>query len=80
MKGNTEGGILMKRSYKDLLKKQINSILKETDNPAIIQDVTDTEFGVIPGEVDKQMFRKRNQDDKITRNSTDGKTWNRVEE
>ena len=70
----------MKKSYKNLLKKQINSILKETDNPAIIQDVTDTEFGVIPGELDKQAFRKRNKDDKITRNSTDGKTWNRVEE
>ncbi|MCD8501222.1 MAG: hypothetical protein LRY71_05490 [Bacillaceae bacterium] len=57
----------MKRNYKDLFKKQLNSILRETENPAIIQDVTDTEFGVIPGAFDA--------DEMITKNSTDGKTW-----
>ncbi|OIJ18392.1 hypothetical protein BKP45_12515 [Anaerobacillus alkalidiazotrophicus] len=69
----------MKKNYKNLLKKQLRSIMKETDNPAIIQDVTDTEFGVIPGDFEKQVFRQRNKDNNVTRNSTDGKTWNDIE-
>lgn len=70
---------MKKKNYKELLTKQLKSILRETDNPAIIQDVTDTEFGVIPGSFKEQNFRYRNNDDNITRNSTDGKTWNDIE-
>lgn len=63
------------------LSDQIESILNETDNPAIINDVVDTEIGVLPNS-----FNARDEDtlnnfeETIVKNSIDGKTWNSIKE
>ncbi|MCP8617283.1 hypothetical protein [Salirhabdus salicampi] len=68
-----------KMREKRRMKKQINSILKETDNPAIIQDVVDTEFGVIPGTFDI-INDVHNRPNNLAQDATDGKTYNVVDE
>lgn len=42
---------MLRRFQKHDINKQIHALLEETDNPAIIQDVIDTEFGVIPEDI-----------------------------
>lgn len=37
---------------KNNLRKQLKSIRRETNNPAIIADVIDTEFGIIPDNIE----------------------------
>jgi hypothetical protein len=70
------------KSVKKRVRKQINSILRETNNPAILQDVIDTEFGVIPGTVDDLNERQETNGfvESIVKNTVDGKTFNKVDD
>lgn len=67
---------------KNNIHKQMQAILDETDNPAIIQDVTDTEFGVIPSDLSDFKNPKHLSaiQRSIVRNSLDGKTWNQLDD
>lgn len=71
---------LKRRKTEKNIRNQVQSILRETGNPAIISDVVDTEFGVIPGTFEDDKKRRKNGvEESIVRNSVDGKTWNTVE-
>lgn len=69
-------------------EKQLAAIRSETDNPAIINDVMNTEFGVIPDSVElgaelsgyKQGYEQKIEDvsEAVVRHTVDGKTWNQV--
>ncbi|WP_100405204.1 hypothetical protein [Bacillus solitudinis] len=60
----------MGRRKKNIAKKQIESIMKETTNPAIIEDVTnsDVEFG-------NEKLKSGPLRETLIKKSVDGKTW-----
>lgn len=68
---------MARRSSRSKVEQQMRAILKETDNPAILNDVTDTEFGVMPGFSPDTLTAAENYS---VRNSTDGKTWNSADD
>ncbi|WP_456272719.1 hypothetical protein [Bacillus sp. AK031] len=68
---------MVKRNSRNRVEKQLKAILKETDNPAILTDVTDTEFGVMPGFSPETLTAAEKYS---VKNSTDGKTWNSADD
>lgn len=66
-----------KRSSRSKVEQQMKSILRETDNPAILNDVADTEFGVMPGFSPETLTPAERYS---VKNSTDGKTWNSADD
>lgn len=69
--------MMAKRNNRNRVEQQLKSILKETDNPAILNDVADTEFGVMPDFSAKTLTTAERYS---VRNSTDGKTWNSADD
>ncbi|EDL64494.1 hypothetical protein [Bacillus sp. SG-1] len=64
---------MVKRKSRNIAKEQLQSVLRETDNPAILNDVIDTELGAMPGVTAEELTTAERYS---VRNSTDGKTWN----
>ncbi|WP_088104556.1 hypothetical protein [Halalkalibacter urbisdiaboli] len=58
---------------------QMESILAETDNPAILNDVTNTDLDVT-SETRKGNPTLSIVESYVVRNSVDGKTWNQIDE
>lgn len=64
---------------KNNVQKQLRSIQKETDNPAIIQDVLNMDLGALPGNVGEVHANTlSNVEEYVVKNSVDGKTWNEI--
>ncbi|WP_066173987.1 hypothetical protein [Bacillus marinisedimentorum] len=71
---------MMARKRKQALYQQeIQSVRKETDNPAIIQDVIDSGFGALPESIENGTGQSSAVEGYTVRNSVDGKTWNSIE-
>jgi hypothetical protein len=68
---------MVKRRHENRAKEQLKSVLRETDNPAILNDVFDTELGAIPGVTAEELTTAEKYS---VRNSTDGKTWNSADD
>lgn len=61
------------------LQEQISNIKAETDNPAIINDVVNTDLEAYPGHVEEALVDTDTLDDfeeDIVKNFVEGKTWN----
>ncbi|RIW32699.1 hypothetical protein D3H55_12515 [Bacillus salacetis] len=64
---------MVKHKSNNRMKEQLKSVINETDNPAIINDVIDTELGAMPDVASDELTTAERYS---VRNSTDGKTWN----
>jgi predicted RND superfamily exporter protein len=61
------------------LQEQLDNIRRETDNPAIINDVVDTDLEAYPGHLEKAADDNEaldNFEEIIVENVVEGKTWN----
>ncbi|MGD6968535.1 hypothetical protein FZC78_17590 [Rossellomorea vietnamensis] len=68
---------MVKRRHDNRAKEQLKSVSRETDNPAILNDVINTELGAMPGVTAEELTTAEKYS---VRNSTDGKTWNSVDD
>jgi hypothetical protein len=68
---------MVKRQQRNRAKEQLQSVLRETDNPAILNDVMNTELGAMPGVTAEELTTAERYS---VRNSTDGKTWNSADD
>ncbi|TYR73330.1 hypothetical protein FZC79_18920 [Rossellomorea vietnamensis] len=68
---------MVKRGQGNRAKEQLQSVLRETNTPAILNDVIDTELGVMPGVTAEELTTAERYS---VRNSTDGKTWNSADD
>ncbi|MRG87156.1 hypothetical protein [Salinibacillus xinjiangensis] len=66
---------------KSKFEKQMENLKEETDNPAVLNDVVDTEFEQYPGHNESLV-----DDDRLTpfqeivRDNSDGKKWAELDE
>ncbi|MGF2614221.1 hypothetical protein FZC84_16705 [Rossellomorea vietnamensis] len=68
---------MAKSKHQNRAKEQLQSVLRETGNPAILNDVIDTELGAMPGVTAEELTTAEKYS---VRNSTDGKTWNSTDD
>ncbi|WP_409252582.1 hypothetical protein V1502_01110 [Bacillus sp. SCS-153A] len=69
--------MVKQKSGRNKAKEQLQSVLRETNNPAIVNDVIDTELGAMPGVTAEELTTAERYS---VRNSTDGKTWNSADD
>ncbi|MGM0846775.1 MAG: hypothetical protein ACQEUT_17550 [Bacillota bacterium] len=68
---------MVKRNPGNRAKEQLQSVLRETNNPAILNDVINNELGSIPEVTSEELTTAERYS---VGNSTDGKTWNSADD